>query len=141
MSRNQFKKQRKRLFLEHPYCFWCKKPLILIDSSSGQLPNNAATIDHIFSKLHSGRKLSCNNINRHVLSCYRCNHLRSKQEMKVIYLKQSSKLPLDRYSYRERKYRLDLLNNAIERGIDHLIGVMGKPVRENIYEDTSGICV
>jgi len=50
--------------------------------STGQsLPPNAATVEHLVSRLHHSRwKKKKSGAKRKVLACYRCNHNRSIQE-------------------------------------------------------------
>ena len=73
--------QRRKLFNDNPHCFWCGRLTVFHEDSIQ--PENGATVDHIRSKYcverpqKNGRKWKEGFI---VLSCYRCNQLRSKIE-------------------------------------------------------------
>lgn len=79
------REQKIRLFKRHPYCYWCGRKLVLTNIKNGILPKNAATIDHLYSRLSPKRSLpNTNNEIRHVLACRRCNHKRGKFEDKAL---------------------------------------------------------
>lgn len=74
--------QRERWFKEHPYCYWCKCQLVLIDTSSyrGRVPDNAATIDHLRPKGHPNRRERNRfHLWRRVLACWKCNNDRDRE--------------------------------------------------------------
>ena len=129
-------KQRKRMFEEHPFCHWCGRPLQLIERNGGVARGDAATIDHVYSRLHPDRVTPCHNEKRRVLACYKCNNERSREETKITYLKRqqekSGSRPLESFSYLERKWRLKQLQEKVESGIQGLIRVMGLPIREKV---------
>lgn len=70
-----------RLFNEDPRCYHCKKKTVLTNISHGTLPANAATIDHLISRLNPRRWVKKRKSQRRkVLSCNACNQNRSKKE-------------------------------------------------------------
>jgi hypothetical protein len=135
-STERFKRQRRKMFEKHPFCYWCGCQLQLIERSGGKCPANAATIDHIYSRLHPNRTTICHNETRRVLACYKCNNNRSREETKLTYLdrqrENSGNRPLEAYPYLERKWRLQKLREKVEAGTQGLVRVMGLPIREMI---------
>lgn len=80
---NKIAKQRRRLFSQNPHCYWCGKKVRWIKYKKryvGCLPDDAATIDHLYSRLSPLRNIKAHGEVRHVLSCYKCNHERGRQE-------------------------------------------------------------
>jgi hypothetical protein len=82
---NRIKNKRRQLFEQCPYCFWCDEPVILPDSyPRGEIPHNAATLDHIRGKRSRGRQLKIAHGQQYpeliVLACNRCNNLRNESE-------------------------------------------------------------
>lgn len=78
---------RRKLLKFHaadPRCHWCECPTIIMPQVSkmkkGKPPENAATIDHLRSRYHPGRQEPANGEKRLVLSCWRCNQERNRQE-------------------------------------------------------------
>lgn len=70
-----------KLFEDNPHCFHCGKPTILTNITSGKLPPNAATIDHIISRYNPNRWVKKKQGQRRkVLACFKCNQERSMQE-------------------------------------------------------------
>lgn len=78
MSNRTFKIQ---LWDENPHCHWCGVLTELTNCPKGQVPNNAATIDHLYSKLDPRRwvRRKPGQIKK-VLACYACNQRRSIEE-------------------------------------------------------------
>lgn len=75
-----------KLFEECDKCYYCKCQMILTNISSvskGQsLPANAATIEHLVSRLSPHRwKKKLKGEKRKVLACYSCNQEKSKLEI------------------------------------------------------------
>ena len=70
------RKTKLRLLKNAKVCFWCKIPVVYIsDKPKGYtFPNNMATIDHVFGKLHPGRLTD----NKVVVSCHKCNKERGR---------------------------------------------------------------
>ena len=62
--------RRKKLFEQHPYCFWCDTELTL-----ELRKENTATIDHLRSRLHPLKRV--NGGVRTVLACSECNQTRA----------------------------------------------------------------
>jgi hypothetical protein len=126
------------MFAANPHCFWCGKLMRLVElPRGGPMPSDAATIDHLYSRLHP-RRLMFSGEPRRVLACSKCNNDRSREETKIIYLKQQQKqsgsLPLESFGYMERKRRLEMLRIKAESSLQGLVAVMGKPVREKKHE-------
>ncbi len=137
MSGRALRRQRRKWFAEKPFCHWCGKRLRLVElPNGGAMPEDAATIDHLYSRLHPQRHLSGGR--RRVLACSKCKHDRGHEETKIVYLKQQQKQsgnrPLESYGYLERKYRLGILKIKAESNLEGLVAVMGKPVKEKHYE-------
>jgi hypothetical protein len=70
-----------RMWNKNPNCHWCNIPTQLTNCSDGKLADNAATVDHLFSKLNPARwvKRKPGEVKK-VLACYGCNQLRSIEE-------------------------------------------------------------
>jgi hypothetical protein len=65
-------------------CHWCKRQTRLHDHplykrSTGALSGLAATLDHLYSKLHPLRHKSVDH-SKYVMACSTCNGRRSKEE-------------------------------------------------------------
>lgn len=74
-----------KLFKESDRCYYCNCQMILTNVSnikSGQsLPDNAATIEHLISRLEPSRFVKKKKgTRRKVLACYKCNHSKSVLE-------------------------------------------------------------
>jgi hypothetical protein len=74
-----------KLYNENPYCYYCGKKTILTNIKNipkgSELPDNAATIEHLVSRISLYRFVKKKKGERRkVISCYRCNHDRSIQE-------------------------------------------------------------
>jgi hypothetical protein len=118
------------------------------------MPEDAATIDHLYSKLDERRQerdlgiLRRNRrgelkVIRKVIACYACNQARGRIECKLtkseahaistneglpaIHTKREHK-QLHQQPYLERRCRLKRLKDRVERDIDGLISVMGLPL-------------
>lgn len=84
----QQKTRRNRLFAEDPHCYWCGRELVKPPGPSvggGKCPDNAATLDHLISRLDPRRTepQPRNAPPRTVLSCYACNELRGFAETAI----------------------------------------------------------
>lgn len=86
--------RRVRLWQLNPRCRWCGVETVLVTVSQAELPDrklpaNAATIDHLRTKLKPEYRAICpSSMPRHrrqeprtVLACYKCNQQRNKQQM------------------------------------------------------------
>lgn len=78
MSNRAFK---VHLWEKNPHCHWCGELTELTNCPNGQVPPNAATIDHLYSKLDLRRwvKRKPGEVKK-VLACYACNQRRSIEE-------------------------------------------------------------
>ena len=77
------RKLKIELHQKDPHCHWCKRLTILTDESDHHkgLPLNAATIDHLVSRLNVHRWVKKKaGQRRKVLACYECNQRRNIQE-------------------------------------------------------------
>jgi len=82
MGRTNFrhKEQRKLLWRRQGgLCYWCKKPTRLLKTTGGPIPEDAATIDHLDSRLSPERGKHKGEW-RHVMACSKCNHERARAE-------------------------------------------------------------
>jgi hypothetical protein len=74
-----------KLFETNPHCYYCGCRMILTNirniPKGQELPDNAATLEHLVSRFSAYRwKQKRKGERRKVLACYRCNHNRSIQE-------------------------------------------------------------
>ena len=75
-------KIRRRLWESNPHCIWCKQPTIWwTPSDGGNMPDNAATIEHLLSRFNPIRYL----LPRYpkdlmAIACNRCNNDRGARE-------------------------------------------------------------
>jgi hypothetical protein len=75
----QIVKRRQKMVERFPFCYWCERFLIEYPPDAfrkGKLPDDFATIDHVYSRMNGTRPLR----GVWVLCCPPCNHMRSKQE-------------------------------------------------------------
>src|ERR1700722_2505309 len=79
-SRNKTAHIRKRLFNLNPRCHWCGKLTIFVEGNGICLPDNAATVDHIVSRLMATSKAHHRSAANIVLACYKCNTNRADEE-------------------------------------------------------------
>lgn len=95
-SRPEAGTRLERLFRKDPNCYWCARETLLTRSfGGGKLPKDAATIDHLFSKINPARKGKRHLI---VLACYSCNQQRCRDEGIILLAKKLTR--------RERVQRL-----------------------------------
>lgn len=77
-------KQLRRFWDENPNCHWCGVLTIIMPQhlkKHGPVPDNAATIDHLFSRLDPRRFRSHMTMERrHVLACRKCNNQRGAED-------------------------------------------------------------
>ena len=147
--------QREFLWRKDSHCYWCRRPTkLIIPADHETMPDDAATIDHLYSKLDERRQerdLGIVRRNRRgelkvirkVIACYACNQARGRIECKLtkseahaistgeglpaIHTKRDNK-QLHQQPYQERKRRLKRLKDRVEQGIEGLISVMGLPL-------------
>lgn len=69
--------------LQSGKCHWCDRDCILLEPQAkrGPLPDNAATVDHLRSRLDPKRSEPARGEVRQVMACNRCNHRRASEEM------------------------------------------------------------
>jgi len=74
----------ERLWRRWQYCYWCERETVLVRTNP--LPENAATRDHVRSRLSPARAELKDQWRRGiiVLACLRCNQLRNNFEMKFL---------------------------------------------------------
>ena len=80
MSTNgRLSRQRLRLCFEQLWeCWWCGRLVQIVECNDGKLPDDAATIDHLDSRLNPLRGKSRGR--RRVMACHACNHERGAIE-------------------------------------------------------------
>jgi hypothetical protein len=66
-------KRRENLWRKDPHCIYCRKITVLISQNGGCLPDNAATLEHLFNRLNPARKNPKNGETRTALACSKCN--------------------------------------------------------------------
>jgi hypothetical protein len=70
------------LWQVNPYCYYCNCLTVLTNIQSGIIPDNAATIEHLISRLDPKRWTKRNSGEvRKVLACWKCNREQSYKEM------------------------------------------------------------
>lgn len=69
---------------EHPFCHWCGVEVVEVEAHTlpTKPPDNAATIDHVYSRLHPHRQAQ--RLGKWVLACWRCNQQRAIEEVKSL---------------------------------------------------------
>jgi len=148
--------QREFLWRKDQHCYWCRRPTrLIIPADHETMPDDAATIDHLYSKLDERRQerdLGIIRRNRRgelkvirkVIACYACNQARGRIECKLTKADahiastreglpitnhaKRDKRQLHEQPYLERKCRLKRLKDRAEKDIDGLISVMGLPL-------------
>jgi hypothetical protein len=79
-STTYYHQRRQQLMAKDPHCYWCGKEVIYFKTNGGRVPNNFATIDHLYSKL-SGKRFDPKRKQKTlVLACYKCNQERARKE-------------------------------------------------------------
>ena len=79
------KKRKEQLYKQSPYCHWCgKKTIIYARRSGGSIPYDAATLDHLYSRYDPRRGNLPPHTESIVLSCYKCNNDRAREENKSL---------------------------------------------------------
>jgi hypothetical protein len=155
---------RERLWHKDRRCHWCGRlTRLIVPGNHEKLPDDMATVDHLYSRLDENRhnlkrgiirKDKSGNIVlvRRVLACYSCNQRRGRVECKLTKALEhriSTANGLPRYSARhkqlhecdckERRYRLRRLKEMAERNIAGLIRVMGLPLHESTIEENNAL--
>jgi 5-methylcytosine-specific restriction endonuclease McrA len=89
MDSRRRRKHREALWRKDPRCFWCGKLTVLTEAKQ----RNAATIDHLYSRLHPKREN--NGLINTVLACRACNIQRADYESKGAYFMPKLKERID----------------------------------------------
>jgi hypothetical protein len=79
-----YKKRRTRLLEKDPFCYWCRKPLVLIQlppNLKGPIPDNFPTIEHLNSRFLGKRPKADFKTKTLVLACPPCNFERGRLEV------------------------------------------------------------
>ena len=78
------KNRRNNLMAKDPHCHWCGIEVIYRKLTFGEkMPDNFATIDHLFSRLSPQRGQKQHPTQEiTVLACNKCNFIRGKEEEK-----------------------------------------------------------
>jgi hypothetical protein len=67
------RRRRRELFAEQQgKCYWCDRPCREVTKS--RLPDDAATLDHLFDRFDPRRHMPPQGQKRYVMACHRCNH-------------------------------------------------------------------
>jgi hypothetical protein len=74
-----------KMWEKDPYCHWCGCFTVVTNivavPRGTSLPDNAATVDHVYSRFNARRWVKAKyGERRRVLACYKCNHERAEQE-------------------------------------------------------------
>lgn len=79
---NRKRKRRQILFDRDPHCHWCGVLTVWYSQPTKheEMPNNAATLDHLYSRFNPERITPIDNVERTVLACLECNRRRSVEE-------------------------------------------------------------
>lgn len=76
-----YRQLKLKLYAENPYCHYCKKKMVITNITKGRLPKNAATIEHLISRINFRRWVKKQpGQKRKVLACHGCNQARSIKE-------------------------------------------------------------
>ena len=78
MDSKRLRKRLLKLWEEDPKCCWCGI-LTRVEprTNGGQLPNDTATLEHLYSRLHPKRRdPNYSSEQRRFLACHWCNHRR-----------------------------------------------------------------
>ncbi len=81
--------RRAKLWNANPHCHWCgcltQLPAEGLGRCAPRPPDNQATIDHLRFRLHPQRQEPNPQMEeRTVLSCWKCNNDRNREEMKAV---------------------------------------------------------
>jgi hypothetical protein len=83
-SPNGWGAKRAALWREQAgHCWWCWRETVLVEPApkGGRLPPNAATVDHLRSRLDPARQIPpANGERRLVMACHACNTARGSKE-------------------------------------------------------------
>lgn len=71
-----------RMWLRDSQCFYCHEETVLMMRRKRQikLRQDAATIEHLRSRLHPNRQEPAHGDVRWVLACHKCNHQRGRED-------------------------------------------------------------
>lgn len=115
-----YRKVKIKLWNENPHCHWCGRLTRLTNNPNGIIPDDAATVDHLYSKFDLRRWVKAENEKRYVLACRLCNWNRSFNEAAQL---PKSSLQLRGYGFTINPQKtFDTLEDVIayltERGVD-----------------------
>ena len=76
------RKRKLRLYWRNPHCHWCgTKTIIHKHKQCKAIPDNAATVDHLYTRFDYMRGKSPPGVEATVLACNKCNFERGKARM------------------------------------------------------------
>jgi len=82
-AHDTIRKRRCELLAAWPYCHWCACELVEFSRPDAHnMPDNAATLDHLFNAMHPGRDWYGGTAV--VLACRKCNHRRGVSDNRRI---------------------------------------------------------
>lgn len=107
---------------KNPHCHWCGIPTVLTNLPHGILPNNAATIDHLYSRYTLKRWVHRDGRTEpsKVLSCYKCNHDRGNRETAMLSKEEKRKRGKGMAVIPKRTFRTinEIIQYLKENGLD-----------------------
>lgn len=85
MDNKRKRRLRHRLVEKQRLCHWCQRPVFIFEpKDGGRVPDNSATLDHLYHKGHPMRGKSAHNELACVLSCWKCNNDRAIAQTKSL---------------------------------------------------------
>jgi hypothetical protein len=73
------KKRKLKLFAQHPFCYWCEKPVKLYPHTCHHKLDEA-TLDHLRTRYNPDRQIPSPAQEQTVLACWGCNHRRGAED-------------------------------------------------------------
>lgn len=125
MTRLGKRNRRRILFERSPQCYWCGCEVIWVEQSGGQLPHNAATLDHLYDKLNEKRGIYLDNKERTVLACSQCNWQRGQDSLLKLSVKE--RRLRQQKIMREKKERKRQTSSYWIHGIEHAFSELYAP--------------
>ena len=90
------KRRREILFLRHPFCYWCGRPVkMYVHSQHETPPPDQATLDHIRTRYNPERHMPSDK-EQTVLACWECNHKRGEED--------TQNMPLEELHNRSKRH-------------------------------------
>lgn len=104
------------MWTEDAHCRQCGQPTILFEQKNHQtVPPNAATIEHVFSRLHPLRRHQTPDVKRRTLLCQKCNQENSEKEQKALGIEE---LRRRAQQHKSKRRGVTLVNGQLAHGYD-----------------------